>query len=96
MKPRIGSIFDTLFHRQSLVSGSMVLCIWIGTFYRGPEQRPSSLWHDCNIKLIEVCTTTRFDIVQIEKRGQDTNSLLSRIGRLQINVNKKGMKITRT
>ena len=77
MKPRVCSVFYTLFDVQSLVHEAPVLFHWIRVEYTRPENSSSSLGHDSDAEVGKVCAAALLNVTQIQEKGEDTGAALA-------------------
>mmetsp|Transcript_17880 Transcript_17880/g.29592 ORF Transcript_17880/g.29592 Transcript_17880/m.29592 type:complete len:256 (+) Transcript_17880:160-927(+) len=77
MDPSIGAVLNSFLNRQGTVFCSNILIVGIFIKNRWPNDSLPLLWHHGNTQGWELGATTSFDIVQVQKHGECTDSLLS-------------------
>jgi hypothetical protein len=74
---RVCSVLDSRFHRQGLVSGSLIFVIRRVIQNTWPKQCPASLWHDSDIQLVKIRPTTRLHIVEVQVHREKSSTRLT-------------------
>jgi hypothetical protein len=67
MKPGIGSIFDSLFHWQGFMIRPRILFRRLVVQDTGPYHHPSLFGLYCQIEIIEMRSSTLFDVIEIQE-----------------------------
>lgn len=77
MEPGIGTIFNPSLDRQGGMHSTVIFAA--GKFIQdtGPKNRTTNFRGDGDVQFVKVGTTTGFDVIQIEIKGQNARSLFS-------------------